>query len=327
MNHLARAMLLIVLCTAALCGIAAATLVRLDPPALALTATAAAAGAGCAWRRPGWRLLALGCGAGALGALRASLAAPPDPEALAALEQTRVTVSGEVISTPQITARSSRFVLAAESVNATPLDTRLQVVGDPHAAAGRVAVGDRIQAAGRLLPAEGGPLRTLYFPELTVTPSDAPHLMALAASLRADAVRGIQAYLPEPQASLAAGILLGGSGNLSPEFRQQLQRSGLAHIVAIDGYKQVIVTAVLGSVAVRFLGRRKAAVPLLLGVLAYTILTGARPSAVRAGLMVGMTTVAGSLGRVSDSLTSLLRGGGRDDRATSRRSCTTSAFS
>ena len=102
------------------------------------------------------------------------------------------------------------------------------------------------------------------------------------------------------------GILLGGSGNLSPEFRQQLQRSGLAHIVAIDGYKQVIVTAVLGSVAVRFLGRRKAAVPLLLGVLAYTILTGARPSAVRAGLMVGMTTVAGSLGRVSDSLTSLL---------------------
>ncbi len=101
--------------------------------------------------------------------------------------------------------------------------------------------------------------------------------MAIAARIRADAVRGIQAYLPEPQASLVAGILLGGSGNLSPEFRQQLQRSGLAHIVAIDGLKQVVVTSVLGAVTVRLLGRRKAAVPLLLGVLAYTVLTVHHP--------------------------------------------------
>jgi competence protein ComEC len=128
----------------------------------------------------------------------------------------------------------------------------------------------------------------------------------VAARLRAAAIKSIQTFLPEPHASLAAGVLLGGSGQLSAEFRQQLQRSGLGHIVAIDGYKQVMVSTGLGWAAVRLFGRPLAAGPILLGVLAYTLLTGVRPSAVRAGLMVGLATTAGVVGRLPDSLTSLL---------------------
>jgi len=298
--------LLIVLCAAALCGLAAGTFARLDAGGLGLAAVAAGLAAACAWHRPLVRTAALACAAMALGAFRVAIAVPADPDPLAGLEHTRVVLHGEVISTPLITPRSSRFTLQVSAAGSAPVDARVQIIGDPAGAAGKVAIGDTLVADGRLLPAEGGPLRTLLFPQLEVTQSDAVEPMAIAASIRAAAVSGIQAYLPEPQASLAAGVLLGGSGNLSPEFRQQLQRSGLAHIVAIDGFKQVIVTAVLGGIAVRLVGRRKAAVPLLLGVLAYTVLTGARPSAVRAGLMVGMTTVAATFGRVSDSLTSLL---------------------
>jgi len=56
----------------------------------------------------------------------------------------------------------------------------------------------------------------------------------LSAAVRdAAAQAGIHAYLPEPQASLAAGVLLGGTGGLDPDVRLQLQRSGLAHVVAI----------------------------------------------------------------------------------------------
>jgi len=39
---------------------------------------------------------------------------------------------------------------------------------------------------------------------------------------------------------------------------------------------------------------------------AYTLLTGAHPSAVRAALMVGLATLAALTGRVADPLTSLL---------------------
>jgi competence protein ComEC len=125
------------------------------------------------------------------------------------------------------------------------------------------------------------------------------------ADLRARAAAGIRRYLPEPQASFSTGLLLGGSGQLDVDFRLQLQRSGLAHLVAIDGYKQVIVAAALGGLSARLLGARLATLPVLLGIAGYTLLTGAHPSAVRAALMVGLANVAASTGRVADPLTSL----------------------
>jgi len=141
-------------------------------------------------------------------------------------------------------------------------------------------------------------------------PAPAAGLMASLldwlAGVRAAAESGVHAYLPEPQASLAVGVLLGGRGQLDAAFRLDLQRSGLAHLVAIDGFKQVVVAGALSAVSVRVLGARIVALPILVGVGAYTLLTGAHPSAVRAGLMVGLATLASVAGRIADPLTSLL---------------------
>jgi ComEC/Rec2-related protein len=125
------------------------------------------------------------------------------------------------------------------------------------------------------------------------------------APLRAAAQAGIYAYLPEPQASLAAGVLLGGSGHLDAAFRADLQRSGLGHLVAIDGFKQVVVAAALGGFAKRLVGPRLALVPSLSAIAAYTLVTGGHPSAVRAALMVTLASLASLSGRVADPLTSL----------------------
>src|SRR6185295_3486122 len=54
------------------------------------------------------------------------------------------------------------------------------------------------------------------------------------------------------------------------------------------------------------LGPRLAAVPVLLGIAGYTLLTGAHPSAVRAGLMVGLGTLAALSGRLADPLTGVV---------------------
>jgi competence protein ComEC len=130
-------------------------------------------------------------------------------------------------------------------------------------------------------------------------------LVSSAAALRAAAQAGIYAYLPEPQASLAAGVLLGGSGHLSADFRADLQRSGLGHLVAIDGFKQVVVAATIGGFARRLVGPRLALLPSLSAIAAYTVFTGAHPSAVRAALMVTLASLASLSGRVADPLTSL----------------------
>ena len=142
------------------------------------------------------------------------------------------------------------------------------------------------------------------------TPQDSDALLSSllqgAAAMRAAAEGHIRAGLPEPQASLAAGVLLGGSGRVDAGFRLDLQRSGLAHLVAIDGFKQVVVAAALGAIAVRLLGARMAAVPTIAGIVGYTLLTGAHPAAIRAALMVSLAILGALVGRVADPLTSLL---------------------
>src|SRR5215470_8828764 len=69
---------LLVLCTAALAGLLAGELARLDRAALLITAAAGLVGAALAHKRPAWRLAACACIAAALGALRAEAHAAAD---------------------------------------------------------------------------------------------------------------------------------------------------------------------------------------------------------------------------------------------------------
>jgi competence protein ComEC len=183
---------------------------------------------------------------------------------------------------------------------------RVRVVGDP-ATLAPLAVGETLVLEGRLLGADGRAPPTLLFPRLVERqPAEPLDPAALLGGLRTAAEGGIRANLPEPQASLAVGVLLGGAGRLDADFRLQLQRSGLAHLLAIDGFKQVVVAAALGAVVTRLGGGSLATLLVLLGLGLYTLLTGAHPSAVRAGLMVGLASLGSLCGRASDSLTSLL---------------------
>lgn len=131
------------------------------------------------------------------------------------------------------------------------------------------------------------------------------HAVAALAPIRQAAQSGIAAYLPEPQASLASGVLLGGSGHLDAAFKDDLQRSGLGHLVAIDGFKEVVVAVAIGGVATRLVGPFRALVPCLLAIAAYTLLSGAHASAVRAALMLTLAGLARVCGRIADPLTSL----------------------
>jgi hypothetical protein len=206
-----------------------------------------------------------------------------------------------------------------------PHATRVRVIADADAF-GHVAAYDTLFVEGRLLAERtSGDERAppiLLFPRLlsrehspTIAPAAAFH------ATRAAAEGGIRRYLPEPQASLATSVLLGGSRGLDAEVRLQLQRSGLAHLAAIDGYKLVVVAAALGAITVRLLEARLAALVILIAIATYTLLTGGHPSAVRAALMFGLATLAGLSGRVADPLASVLIAGWQ---ASTRPSCWTS---
>ncbi|HLF28387.1 MAG TPA: ComEC/Rec2 family competence protein [Anaerolineae bacterium] len=130
-------------------------------------------------------------------------------------------------------------------------------------------------------------------------------LLAALFDLKARARATIAAILPEPQAALLTGILLGDDAGLPPSVKDDFRFTGTSHIIAISGYNFSILIAMMSVPAVRLFGRRRAFPILLLAVFAYTVLVGASASVVRAAIMGALVLTATYLGRQTAALNSL----------------------
>ena len=102
--------------------------------------------------------------------------------------------------------------------------------------------------------------------------------------------------LPEPHASLLAGLLLGSRGGMSKDLSDAFKTTGLTHIVAISGFNISILVAVIGALLF-WLPLKWQLLPLALMIVAFTLLTGASASAVRAAIMGILGAVAIHAGR------------------------------
>ena len=119
---------------------------------------------------------------------------------------------------------------------------------------------------------------------------------AMLAGTRAALLAGLNAIVPEPEAALGAGILLGVRASIAPEINDAFAAAGLTHVVAISGWNIAIVAALVAAMARplerRPGGRWTTALVAAGTVGCYVVLTGASPSVVRAALMAGAMLVA-----------------------------------
>lgn len=132
---------------------------------------------------------------------------------------------------------------------------------------------------------------------------------AVMTALRAVLLDGLNDLVPEPEAALGAGILLGVRAGIAPEINDAFATAGLTHVVAISGWNIAIVAALVMAL-VRPLGHgpggRWTTALVAAGVVGgYVILTGASPSVVRAALMAAAMLV-GRLGGSRAHATSAL---------------------
>ncbi|MCE7897913.1 hypothetical protein DCC61_02855 [Candidatus Microgenomates bacterium] len=119
--------------------------------------------------------------------------------------------------------------------------------------------------------------------------------------LRHWAVGRLQSVLPEPQASLAVGILLGVKRNMPRDFYAQLINTGTLHIVAASGYNVSVVSgAVIGGLA-GLVGQRMGVLMGIVSIMIYVIMAGSNASIVRAGVMGGLSLIGIVLGRQRDA--------------------------
>ncbi|MFQ6057995.1 MAG: DNA internalization-related competence protein ComEC/Rec2 [Anaerolineae bacterium] len=121
---------------------------------------------------------------------------------------------------------------------------------------------------------------------------------------RAQAV--IAAILPEPQASLLTGILLGVERGIPAQVMEQFNATSTSHVIAISGFNISILAGMLSRVGRHLLGRRRSAYFAVAGIVVYTILVGAYASVVRAAIMGCLYVIATHYGRQGDALTSLV---------------------
>jgi competence protein ComEC len=145
----------------------------------------------------------------------------------------------------------------------------------------------------------------LEFPKTRFVAHDAGSpFWAWLYALRGYADRTMLNLLPQPEAALLNGVVLGG-GNLPDNVAQAFRDTGIAHIIAVSGFNVAIVSQLFTQQLGRML-RARFAVPLaILAITGYCLLTGGSPSVVRAGIMGAMGALGPMLGRRQVGVNSL----------------------
>jgi competence protein ComEC len=126
-------------------------------------------------------------------------------------------------------------------------------------------------------------------------------------SLRNRLSQSLSLALPEPQASLAQGILLGLRGNIPYSLQEAFSRTGTAHLLAISGIHLSIIIGILLSAAIWLFGRRHSIYIWIafLAIWLYALVTGMHPPVVRGAVMGSMFLLAEYLGRQRSASTAL----------------------
>ncbi len=117
----------------------------------------------------------------------------------------------------------------------------------------------------------------------------------------------IDAGLNEPESSLARPIVFGGQKGLEQTIRDDFQKTGLTHIMAVSGFNVSILAVVIMAVLLAIgLNRQRAFYAAVIFLAAYIILVGLPASAMRAGLMGFLVLWALKLGRLNKITNSLV---------------------
>lgn len=107
--------------------------------------------------------------------------------------------------------------------------------------------------------------------------------------------------LPEPHASLVAGIVLGSKSSIPQDFWQKLKTTGVAHVVVASGMNVTFVASFLISFLAIFTARKKAVFIAVIAIWLYALISGFEAPVIRAAIMASVAFSAQGAGKLSFS--------------------------
>lgn len=117
----------------------------------------------------------------------------------------------------------------------------------------------------------------------------------------------LSAVLPEPQASLAQGIVLGIRSSIPEALRTNLAVTGTAQLLAISGINLSIIAGVMVALGLWIFGRRRYIYVwlALFTIWFYSLITGMQAPVIRSAIMASLFLFAELLGRQKSAFVAL----------------------
>jgi competence protein ComEC len=258
-----------------------------------------------------YSLGAIFCLLAAFGMMRAMIADTPSPSIFASQVKHRVSYEGIVITDPDVRDANQRVEIRVTSGGET---TKMLVVA-PRTPV--VAVGEKVRVSGTLaipepFASDGGRIFRydkylerdgvrfmLNFAYISVLQKAPCYSVGGAlARMKHLFLGGLQATLPEPYASLAGGVVIGGKSGLGSDLQDAFVRSGLVQIIVLSGYNVMIVAEwVMAGIAHTRLSKRWGAGAGVFAIAIFVGIAGASATALRAALMAFIALYARATGR------------------------------
>jgi len=143
--------------------------------------------------------------------------------------------------------------------------------------------GDVVRIKGKLVATLGNVSGAMYFADVETIGRE----ITWANNFRLRFEAGLRNALPEPQASFAAGLLIGQRSGLPEVWQDILRDAGLTHIIAVSGYNLTILVVFMRRILKKG-SRYQILVMSSLLVAGFLAITGFSPSILRAAIVVAL---------------------------------------
>ena len=270
------------------------------------------------WREATVRCWAIYALAAILGVCRYQMHQPQlDPQHVAYYNDSgTVVLHGIVTGDPDVRDRYTNLRLRAQAVELG--GQQHEVTGDVLVQAFRYpprAYGDQVEVTGELETppvldefsykeylARQGIYSIMQYPEINCVAEDQGNLFYAALyGMRARARDVIASIMPEPEASLLTGILLGIESSIDDETLDAFTATGTIHIIVISGFNLSLLAGLFIRLGNKLFHRYRACLVALIGVAVYTLFVGAGTPVIRAAIMVSVSLLAYLVGRPYDA--------------------------
>lgn len=210
-----------------------------------------------------------------------------------------IKVIGRISSEPLLQGISQRFYIG-----------RLQVVTELYP---QYEYGQKVMVSGilqRRMINQWANQFSLMYPSIKIVEADNVNAIRYwIIRLRQGIEKIFNRNLPEPEASLLSGIVLGVKRGLPRDFYEALKETGTMHIVVASGYNVTIIIGTIVAYLAGYLKRRTAILIGIAGVGVYAVMAGLEPAIVRAAIMGSLAYLGQLLGRQASGMRLLILAG------------------